>query len=195
MQVPALRAMQFSIWFHRRTQIVPPRVGPSTSRRRCRCRAFGFPACLQHRRRRAERCGDVGADRPHQHRRHRLVAAAHQHRRVDRMTAQHLLDFHRQQVSIQHRRRLHQHFAQRHHRHFDRKPAGLQDPTRTSSARSRKCEWHVFSSLQVFRIAITGPAHALETRPMAEGAKVVGAEPALAAELIGRTTWGIGGSF
>ena len=57
----------------------------------------------------------------------RLVAAAHQHRAVDRIGAQQLLGLHRQQVAVEHRRRLLERLRQRHRRHLDREPAGLPD--------------------------------------------------------------------
>ena len=62
-----------------------------------------------------------------------LVAAAHQHRAVDRMRAEQLLGLHREQVAIEHGRRLHEVSDERHRRHFDREAAGLQTPRLTSS--------------------------------------------------------------
>ena len=50
--------------------------------------------------------GQVRAGRAHQQRRRGLVAAAHQHRAVDRMAAQQLLDVHRQHVAVEHGGRL-----------------------------------------------------------------------------------------
>ena len=55
-----------------------------------------------------------------------LVAAAHQHAAVDRIRAQQLLGLHREQVAIEHRRRLLEHLGQRDRRHLEREAAGLQ---------------------------------------------------------------------
>ena len=57
----------------------------------------------------------------------RLVAAAHQHGAVRRIRAQQLLGLHRQQVAIEHRRRLLERLGQRDRRHLDRKSARLPD--------------------------------------------------------------------
>ena len=57
----------------------------------------------------------------------RLVAPAHQHRAVGRVRAQQLLGLHRQQVAIEHRRRLLERLGQRDRRHLDRKSARLPD--------------------------------------------------------------------
>ena len=71
------------------------------------------------------------------------------------------------------------------------KPPACQMPRLTSSARSRKCVWHGFASLQVFRMAMTGlpvmssqaEPRLLRARAMAERSEIVLAEPAVAAQL------------
>jgi hypothetical protein len=43
------------------------------------------------------------------------------------VAADHLLRLQRQQVAVEHRRRLHERLAEREDRHLDRKAAGLED--------------------------------------------------------------------
>ena len=120
-----------------------------------------------------------------------LVAAAHQHRAVDRMAAQELLGLHRQEVAIEHGGRLHEHFGERHRRQFERETAGL-----------------VHAALHVFRaraqVRVTGIdvapgiddaddgllapvigviAELAQPRAVAKGAKIADPEPAMAAEV------------
>ena len=74
------------------------------------------------------------------------------------------------------------------------KPPACQTPRFTSSARMRKCAWQGFASLQVLRIAMTGlpwKSSALKPACLARerwpnDAQVVLAEPAVAAQLLGR---------
>jgi hypothetical protein len=69
------------------------------------------------------------ADRAHDQGGRGLVAAAHQNRTIDRMAAQKFFGLHRQQIAIEHCRRLHERLGQRHCRQFDRKTSGLQHAT------------------------------------------------------------------
>ena len=85
------------------------------------------PVGVEHRTGRHEDAGQAHAERAHQQPGRGLVAAAHQHRAVDRVRAQHLLRLHRQEVAIEHRRRLHHRLAERDRRHLDREAAGLPD--------------------------------------------------------------------
>ena len=66
----------------------------------------------------------VGGNRAHQLRRHRLVAAAEQHDAVHRLGADHLLDVHRHQVAELQAGRAEEHLAERDHREFQRQAAG-----------------------------------------------------------------------
>ena len=69
----------------------------------------------------------VGARRAHQQRRHRLVAAADQHHRIQRLRADHLLGVHRHQVAQVHAGRIRERLVQRDRRELDRQPAREHD--------------------------------------------------------------------
>ena len=71
--------------------------------------------------------GLAGAGGAHELRRHGLVAAAHQHDRVHRLGADHLLGVHRHQVAELHRVRRQRRFVQRDGRELEREPAGRRD--------------------------------------------------------------------
>ena len=131
--------------------------------------------------------GQVHRDRAHEQPGHGLVAAAHQHRAVHWMAPQHLLHLEREEVAIEHRRRLHEHFGDGEHRDLHRK-----------SARLPHAPLHLGHPLGKVRVALAqiaprvedrdhGPAlglvgrvaHLPQPAAVAEGAEVVGGEPAL----------------
>ncbi len=66
----------------------------------------------------------VGGHRAHQLRRHRLVAAAHQHDGVHRLRPDHLLGVDRHQIAVFEAGRREKHFAERDGRKFQRQRAG-----------------------------------------------------------------------
>jgi hypothetical protein len=155
------------------------------------------PVAAQHRARRHVDRRQAHRDRAHDQAGRGLVAAAHQHRAVDRMTAQQLLAFHREQVAVEHGRGLHERLGERHRRQLDRKAAGLPDAA-----------FHILGALAQMAVAridlaprvddadhrLAGPilaviAELLQARAMAEGAQRLGAEPAVAAELLGGFFW------
>ncbi len=68
--------------------------------------------------------GTAGGHRTHQLRRHRLVAAAHQHGGVHRLRANHLLGVHRHQVAILEAGRAQKNLAERNRGKLDRQCAG-----------------------------------------------------------------------
>ena len=92
--------------------------------------AGGQPLALV--RRRQHRPGDklhrrdVGRGGGHQLRRHRLVAAADQHRGIHRLRGQHRLGVERGEVAVVHRGREQRRLAQRHGGERQRQPAGGQ---------------------------------------------------------------------
>ena len=69
---------------------------------------------------------NVGGGGRHQLRRHRLVAAPHQHRRVHRVGGQRLLGLHREQVAVEHGGGRDQDLSQRQRRQGERQRAALQ---------------------------------------------------------------------
>jgi hypothetical protein len=73
--------------------------------------------------------GDVRARGTHDDRGNRLVAAREKHDRVERVGANPLLDVHRREVPIHHRRRLLERVARGHDRELERKPARLEHPS------------------------------------------------------------------
>jgi hypothetical protein len=72
------------------------------------------------------------------------------------MAAQQLLRLHRQEIAIEHGRRLDERLGQRHRRQLDRKAAGLQHAALDVLARARRCAWQALISLQVLMMPITG---------------------------------------
>ena len=111
---------------------------PSTSTRRSRSpasrRASAPAASGPHG---TKMNGSPRRDRAHDQRGRRLVAPAQQHRAVERIRPQQLLGLHRQQVPVEHRRRLHERLAQRDRRHLQREPARLPDAALDVLARDR----------------------------------------------------------
>ena len=86
----------------------------------------------------------------------RLVAAAHQHRAVYRVRAQHLFRFHRQKLRYNHAARLLERLAHRHDRKLDGNRPLPHAAASLSSARVRKCACTAAVSLQVLMIPIRG---------------------------------------
>ena len=140
--------------------------------------------------------GQAHADRAHDQRRRGLVAAAHQHGAVDRVAAQQLFRLHREEIAVEHRRGLHEGLRQRHRRKLDRKAAGLQHAALHvlgAVAQVRVAEVDVAPGIDDadHRLAakIGGIEAALaQARAMPEGAQVVDAEPAMAAQVFGTFT-------
>ena len=127
MQVPNERAMPPSISSHSASVMLPARFSsqyfqtsePEPSILPCQLpRSIGPGRHVDRR--------HAHADRAHDQAGRGLVAAAHQHRAVDRMAAQQLLGLHREEVAVEHGGRLHDHFGERHRRQLDREAAGLQ---------------------------------------------------------------------
>ena len=135
----------------------------------------------------------VHADAAHDGGGRGLVAAAHQHRPVDRMAAQQLLGLHGEEVAVEHGRRLDEILRERHGRQFEREAAGLPDAA-----------LHVLDAgaeMDVARIDVAPRvddgddrlaheigqrvAHLQGARAVAERAQVRHAEPAVAAQLLG----------
>ena len=160
--------------------------------------ALGAEAAGQHRAGGHEDRGQVHRDRAHDQPGHGLVAPAHQHHAVDRVRSQDLLDLERQQVAVEHRRRLDEHLRQRQHRHLDREPAGL--PHALLDVLRALAEVPV-ALLQVapgvedrddrLALGIVGRVPQLpEPAAMTEAAQVVGSEPPLRPQVGGRAPGG-----
>ena len=160
-----------------------------------------LPVAAQHRPARHEDRRQVHADRAHHERRRGLVAAAHQHAAVGGIGAQQFLGLHREQVAIEHRRRLLERLGQRDRGHLDRKAARLPDAA-----------LHFLGALAEVRVAgidvaprvddgddrlalVIGArvAHLRRARTMAERAHVVGSVPAMGAQIGGFLAGGHGG--
>ncbi len=130
-----------------------------------------------------------------------LVAAAEQHGAVDRMAAQQLLGLHRQQVAVEHGRRLDERFRQRHRRQLDREAAGLQHAAlHVLGARPQMlmAETEVAPGIDDadhrLALPVGGVVAALaRARAVAEGAQIVDPEPAVAAEVF--RTFTVGHSY
>ena len=161
---------------------------------RARAQHGAAPIAAQHRPGRHIDRRHAHADRAHDQPRRGLVAAAHQHRAVDRMAAQQLFAFHGEEIAIEHGRGFDERLGKRHRRQLDRKAAGLIDAA-----------LHVLGA--VAQMAVTGVdvapsiddaddrladpvgaviAELAQPRAVAERAQIVLAEPAIAAQVFGR---------
>ena len=95
---------------------------------RARAELFPAPVTGEHRAAGYDDRRDVRRARAHDRCRVGLVTAGQQYDAVERVGADRLLDVHRHQVAVQHRRRLHQRLAEGHHRKLAREAAGLEHP-------------------------------------------------------------------
>ena len=157
---------------------------------RPRAQRLALPVAAQHRSGRQIDRGQIHAGGAEQEPRRGLVAAAHQHHAVDGMAAQELLGVHRQHVAVEHGGRLQERFRQRQRRQFQRKAAGHQHAA--LDVVDAALEVHVAglrvrpgvedrdhgAALPLLRRV----AHLHGARTMAEGAQIVGGEPARAAQ-------------
>ena len=152
---------------------------------------LAFPVSAQHRPGRHENRRQVHADRAHQQARRGLVAAAQQHGAVDRVRAQQFLGLHRQEIAIEHGGGLDERFGQRHRRQFDRESARLPDATLDllgPGSEMRMAGVDVAPGVDDGDHRLAGEvlmriAHLQRTRAVPEGAQVVDAEPAAAAQV------------
>src|SRR5512139_52182 len=112
------------------------------------------------------------------------------------MAAQQLFCLHRQQVAIEHRRRFHEGFRQRHCRQFDREAAGLQHAALHilgTVAQMRVAEIDIAPGIDDADDRLAAEVGGIETalpqaRAMPEGAQVVDAKPPMAAQVFGTFT-------
>ena len=103
MQVPNERAMPPSISFQSLVgDVAGALLGPVFPHVRAGAEELAAPVAAQHRPRRHVDRRDAHADRAHDQAGRGLVAAAHQHRAVDRMAAQELLRLHGEEVAVEH---------------------------------------------------------------------------------------------
>ena len=107
---------------HRAGAILRP-VAPAIRARR---QPLALERSRQHRPRHQLHRRHIRRRRCHQLRRHRLVAAADQHRRIHRLGGQHRLGIQRRQVPVMHGRRKQRRLAQGHRRERHRQTAGGQ---------------------------------------------------------------------
>ena len=157
---------------------------------RARAERLALPVAAQHRAGRQIDRGQVHAGGAEQQARRGLVAAAHQHHAVDRMAAQQLLGLHRQHVAVEHGGRLDERFRQRQRRQFHRKAAGLQHAALDvvdTALEMRVAGLRVGPGIEDRDHRPALPllrrvAHLHGARAVAEGAQIVGGEPARAAQ-------------
>ena len=157
-----------------------------------RTQRFAVPVAAQHRPRRHKNRGQIHAGRAHDERRRRLVATAHQHRAIDRVRTQQLLGFHRQQVAIEHGGRFLERFGQGDRRHLQRETAGLPYAALHflgALAKMRVTGIDVAPGIDDRDHRLAGEilarvTHLQRARTMAERAQILGAEPAMAAQLV-----------
>jgi hypothetical protein len=94
---------------------------------RARADQLAAEAAVEHRAAGDDERRQVAARRAHDQRRRRLVAAREQDHAVHRLAADRLLDVHRGEVAVEHRRRAEQDLRQAHHRELEREAAHLVD--------------------------------------------------------------------
>src|SRR5579884_4272170 len=193
MQVPTERAIPPSISLHSASPRLGALFGPVFPHVRAGAEIFAAPVAAQHGTCRNIDRGNSHADRAHDQAGCGLVTAAHQHRAVDGMTAQELLGLHRQQIAVEHRRRLDEDLAQRQGRQFDRKTTGLQHATFDvfrSGAQMAVTGIEIAPGIDDADDGLAVPILGVEaslTQPgtMAESPQIVDAEPAVATQLFG----------
>ncbi len=120
-----------------------------------------------------------------------LVAAAHQHRAVDRMAAQQFLGLHRQEIAIEHGGRLDERLGQRHRRQLDRKAAGFPDAALHivgARAQMRVAGVEIAPGIDDADDRLAFPvglvvAELAQPRAMTERTQIADTEPAMAAEV------------
>ena len=152
------------------------------------------PAAVQHRPATHADGRQIGARRAHQQDRRRLVAAHQQHHAVDRVAADALLDVHRREVAVEHRRRPQQRLAERHHRKLEREAARLVDAdlhllgqrAEMRVARRQFAEGIADADHRPAVELVVRHAFALDPRAVGKTISVLAAEPLLAAQLVGR---------
>ncbi len=152
------------------------------------------PVAAQHRTCRHIDRRNAHRDRAHDQAGRGLVAAAHQHRAVDRMAAQQLLAFHGEEIAVEHGRRFDERLGKRHRRQFDRKAAGLIDAAFDvlgAVAQMAVAGVDVAPGIDDADHRLADPIGAVvaelaQPRAMAERAQIVFAEPAIAAQFFGR---------
>ena len=156
-----------------------------------RAEHFAAPVAAQHRAGRQVDERNAHRQRVHRQPGRGFVAAAHQHRAIDRVRAQQLFRFHGEEVAIEHRRRLDQALGQADGRQIERK-----------ATRLKHAALDVIDALLEVRVALVGVAlgvddrnhrladplfvriaHLQHARAVAEGVEVVGREPARASKV------------
>ena len=154
---------------------------------------FAMPIAAQHRSGRRENSGNAGAGRAQQQAGRRLVAAAHQDDAVDRMGADQFLGLHREEIAIQHGRRLDVGLRQRERRQLDGKPARLQDAAfdvLDAGLEMRMALGEVGPGVDDADEGLAGIisrriAHLVHARALPERAQVVAREPTGGAQVFG----------
>ena len=155
-----------------------------------------FVVAAKHRAGRHEDRGKIHCRRTHDQAGHGLVAAAEQHHAIDRIRPQQLLGLHRQEIPIEHRRRLHQRFTERDNRHFDREPTRLPDTSLYllgAQTQVRMTGIEVAPGVEdadhrLADVFLVGEAHLLGAGTVAERPQIVDAEPAMRSEGLRRAS-------
>ena len=158
-----------------------------------RTQRLAAPGTAQHWAGGHENAGQACGDRTHHQARRRFVAATQQHQPIARLAAGQFFRFHRQKVTIEHGRRLLILFRHGMRGQFHGKAAGLPDAALHFLGPRAEMEMagaelrpgiddpdHRLAAKIRFRIA--GLQHA---GPVAEGADIIHAKPAMAAEFFG----------
>ena len=137
--------------------------------------------------------GQVDREGAHEQRRRGLVAAAHQHRAVDRIAAQRLLGLDRKEVAVHHGRGLLKRLRERQDRHLDGKAARVPDAAPNGlgalaemAVTTREVAPGVDDrDHRPARELVELVAELFHPRAMAEAAQGVGPEPAPAPQVLG----------
>ena len=175
-----------------RRDVAGPKLVPVLLGMRAGARLLTAPLPVRHGSGRTIDHRDIHADRTHQEAGRGLVAAAEQHRAIDRMRAQNFLRLHGEEVAIEHGGRLHHHLADRQGRQLDRVAAHLPDSALhrlRALAQMRVARAQVAPGVEdgdhrLVEKLLAPHAHLLGALAVREAAHVVRCEPALAAKFL-----------
>jgi hypothetical protein len=135
----------------------------------------------------------VGARRAHDAGRSRLVAPRQQDNSVQRIGANALLDIHRHEIAVQHRRRFHERLAERHDRELKGKSSRLEnaalgrlgEPAEVCVAVDELAPAVAYPDDRSVPEGVVGDPFGLQPRPVQKGIEVGPLEPVPAAVSVG----------
>lgn len=137
--------------------------------------------------------GKIDHRRSHEEGRDRFVTSSHENSSIDGMGAQRFLDLHGKEIAIEHRGGLHESLAETHHGHFHGIAAGLPDAAFDllgTLAKVRVARKQIVPGIKnrddgLALIFLIINAQLLVAGTVTKGAKIIGTEETVRAELFG----------